>query len=70
MKYNFSAFDYKDMWEGLYKEFGNYWSTFDVRDGNPKYKYLSDLMDNYKEDYGKNRIDKPGYRDVEEFYND
>jgi len=68
MKYNFSAFDYKDMWEGLYKEFGNYWSTFDVREGNPKYKYLSELMDSYKEDYGKNSIGKRSYHDVEEYY--
>jgi len=70
MKYNFSAFDYKDMWEGLYKEFGNYWDTFDVREGNPEHKYLCDLMDKYKEDYGKNRIGKRSYIDVEEYYKD
>jgi len=68
MKYNFSAFDYKNMWEGFYKKYGNYWNTFDVRKSNPEDKYLSELMDSYKEDYGKNRIGKLGYIDVEEYY--
>ena len=67
MKYNFSAVDYKDIWEGFYKKYGNYWNTFDVREGNPEYKYLSELMDEYKEEYGNNWI-KRSYYDVEEFY--
>ena len=68
MEYNFGIVDYKDIWEGFYVKYGNYWSTFDVREGNPEHKYLSELMDEYKEEYGKEWANKRGYHDVEEFY--
>jgi len=67
MKYNFSAVDYKDIWEGFYKKYGNYWGAFDVRKLNSNITYIEELMDEYKEEYGKNWIKRSCF-DVEEYY--
>ena len=69
-KYNFSAFDYKDMWEGFYKEFGSkpFMREYHKNGVCKPYKFVKNLMDEYKEEYGKNWVKKRGYHDVEEFY--
>ena len=72
MKYNFSAFDYKNMWEGFYEEHGKQFFMREYyKNGVCKpYRFVKNLMDDYKEEYGKNLIGKSGYLDVEEHYKD
>jgi len=68
MKFNFSAFEYKDMWEGFCKKYGNYWGAFDVREPNSDITYIEDLMNDYQEEYGKEWIKRHRCLDVEKYY--
>ena len=69
-KYNFSIVDYKDIWEGFYKKYGSkpFMREYHKNGVCKPYRFLKDLMDEFKEEYGKSRIGKLGYLDVEEFY--
>ena len=56
-----NAFDYKNMWEGFFEEWGKEgeWIT-----------NIGDLMNQYKKDYIERNKNKLGYHGVEEFYKD
>jgi len=70
VEYNFSAFDYKDMWEGFYKEYGSkpFMREYYKNGVCKPYRFVKELMDKYKEEYGKNNIGKRGFHDVDEYY--